>query len=146
VHSLSQSIQNETLREESRKFCQQEMQHANQHKNFLQVLTKQGFVFNILTELTKNLTNFNLWFFSKKTNLAIVAGYEHFTALFAKIALENDIFKNSNSEIKALFEWHAAEEIEHKSVAFELLQEIDNNYLLRSSGIIIAAMTLWLLI
>lgn len=42
-------------------------------------------------------------------------------------------------KIKALWEWHAAEEIEHKSLAFDFLQVIDNGYWLRSLGAIIGA-------
>jgi len=38
--------------------------------------------------------------------------------------------------------WHAAEEIEHKAVAFDVLQAIDPSYALRIAGLAYATVTL----
>ncbi len=45
-------------------------------------------------------------------------------------------------EMQRLLGWHAAEEIEHKSVAFDVLQTIDPSYLLRVTGLLYATLTL----
>lgn len=40
--------------------------------------------------------------------------------------------------LRKLFEWHGAEEIEHKSVAYDVLQNATNNYSLRLLGMLIS--------
>ena len=44
--------------------------------------------------------------------------------------------------MRALLAWHAAEEIEHKSVAFDVLQQIDPSYALRVTGLVCATVLL----
>ncbi len=66
-------------------------------------------------------------------SLAVIAGFEHLTSGLAEIALRYDTLINAYCKMKALWEWHAAEQIEHKTLAFDFLQVIDNGYWLRSS-------------
>ncbi|MBK8352084.1 MAG: metal-dependent hydrolase [Saprospirales bacterium] len=54
---------------------------------------------------------------------------EHFTALFGHalfehVELNQDIVPKDMAE---LFQWHAAEEIEHKNVAFDVFQKVDKD-------------------
>jgi predicted metal-dependent hydrolase len=44
----------------------------------------------------------------------------------------------SAPEMRALLAWHAAEEIEHKAVAYDVLQRIDPSYALRLWGLAMA--------
>ena len=37
--------------------------------------------------------------------------------------------------MQKLLAWHAAEEIEHKAVAFDVLQQVDPSYALRIAGL-----------
>lgn len=43
-----------------------------------------------------------------------------------------------NYNIRNLIKWHAAEEIEHKSVAFDLLNSVDKSFALRSFSMLMA--------
>lgn len=53
--------------------------------------------------------------------VAITAAYEHFTALLAEWLLRNhDLLDAAEPRLKTLWMWHAAEESEHRSVAFDL--------------------------
>ena len=45
--------------------------------------------------------------------------------------------------MKELFEWHAAEEIEHRCVAYDVLQAVDDSYALRVAGLLNAYLMLF---
>jgi len=65
--------------------------------------------------------------------LAITAAYEHFTAVFGDLTLESigqpgDWFAQAEEPLQTLWRWHAAEESEHKSVAFDLYTTLGGNH------------------
>ncbi|RHX78026.1 metal-dependent hydrolase [Leptospira yasudae] len=121
-------------------FVGQEAQHAGEHKKFWQNLKNQGYKF-------EGFMNFVVWFafglleklFSKKMNLAAVAGLEHYTSLVADLGLRSGLLKPAHPEMRRLFEWHAAEELEHKSAAFDVLKAITQSYWIRVIGMGIAS-------
>jgi predicted metal-dependent hydrolase len=75
-------------------------------------------------------------------NLAITAAAEHYTATFAELAFENfdsGIFEaRVHPTMMDFLMWHAAEEIEHKSVAFDVLLAVDSRYSVRAAGAVLA--------
>src|SRR5690606_38483751 len=77
-----------------------------------------------------------------KLRLAITAAAEHFTAILAEGAFENGVLDNVHPLMQQLLAWHAAEEIEHKAVAFDVLQQIDSSYALRIAGLAFATVLL----
>jgi hypothetical protein len=79
-----------------------------------------------------------------KISLSITVALEHFTAMLAESGINNkDISKNMPQEMKELFMWHAAEEIEHKAIPFDVLKKVDDSYTLRIGGMLIATWGLW---
>lgn len=62
--------------------------------------------------------------------LAITAAYEHYTAVLAEELLlgredqPGDWFADAEPVMRVFWRWHAAEESEHKSVAFDLYQRL----------------------
>jgi uncharacterized protein len=57
--------------------------------------------------------------------LAITAANEHFTAILADWMLRNhDLLDGCEPRLKTMWLWHAAEESEHKSTAFDLYRAI----------------------
>ncbi|RHX83340.1 metal-dependent hydrolase [Leptospira stimsonii] len=121
-------------------FVGQEAQHAGEHKKFWENLKDQGYRF-------EGFMNFVVWFafglleklFSEKMNLAAVAGLEHYTSLVADLGLRSGLLKPAHPEMRRLFEWHAAEELEHKSAAFDVLKEATQSYWIRIVGMCIAS-------
>uniref|UniRef100_UPI00262D93BB metal-dependent hydrolase n=1 Tax=uncultured Acinetobacter sp. TaxID=165433 RepID=UPI00262D93BB len=57
--------------------------------------------------------------------------------------LNKDITEKMPQEMKDLFMWHAAEEIEHKAIPFDVLKKVDDSYALRVGGMAIATWGLW---
>ena len=70
-----------------------------------------------------------------KLNLAGTAAAEHFTAILAEGAFANGILDLLDPRMQELLAWHAAEEIEHKAVAYDVLQQVDPRYSLRVAGL-----------
>ena len=59
---------------------------------------------------------------------------EKFTAMFAEMILEHPEFLDGMDErLRPLWLWHAVEESEHKSVAFDVYQQQVGNYWIRTS-------------
>ncbi len=79
-----------------------------------------------------------------KLALSVTVGLEHYTAMLAESGILNkDITKNMPEEMKDLFMWHAAEEIEHKAIPFDVLKKVDDSYALRVGGMAVATWGLW---
>ena len=56
--------------------------------------------------------------------LALTAASEHMTAIMAHSFFERrEILQDTDPRIRAMYAWHAIEEIEHKAVAFDVMQK-----------------------
>ncbi len=140
-HFLPQ-IDDPVLRAAIKGFFGQEGRHAHAHDEFNAILRAQGF------EIDRFLGSFQrivAWLEAHtppKLNLAITAAAEHFTAILAEGTFSQSTLDQAAPELRALLAWHAAEEIEHKAVAFDVLQTIDPSYALRIAGLLYATVTL----
>ncbi len=82
--------------------------------------------------------------FGDKLALSVTVALEHYTAMLAESGIVNkDISEKMPNEMRDLFLWHAAEEIEHKSIPFDVLKRVDDSYALRIGGMLIATWGLW---
>ncbi len=136
-------LQDETLYQEAKLFIRQEAQHALEQDKFLTNLREQGYEIDGMLRLVEDvITRFVESKTSDEFRLALTAGFEHLTSLLAEIGLEENFFENAHPQMKALFEWHALEEIEHRAVAFDVLQSVDSNYFRRAAGLMSAYLIL----
>lgn len=61
--------------------------------------------------------------------LGATIALEHFTSMMADSFMrEDDLFENTDPEMKRLWQWHALEETEHKAVAFDVFQEATRDW------------------
>jgi len=117
-------IDDPKLLEEIRGFAGQEGQHSRVHADHVQLLLDQGYT----AIETRNTFGDRVmrWFNRNRpeTSLAVTAALEHLTAILARQVLTHpDRFTDSmHPEMAALWRWHALEEAEHKSVAFDVMQ------------------------
>ena len=56
--------------------------------------------------------------------VGIIAAIEHFTGLLGDWSMNSDGWDDGDTVIADLFRWHLAEEVEHRSVAFDLYQHL----------------------
>lgn len=128
-------IEDEKLKKQVRNFCGQEGIHSSMHERFWNILKENGYeikgyekhIDNLLHKIIAKIEIEG----TKINNIDLVATVclEHFTALFGHaIFMHVDTNKGTVPEdIAELFQWHAAEEIEHKNVAFDVFQKVDED-------------------
>jgi uncharacterized protein len=124
-----------------RGFMGQEATHSFVHTKYLSNLRAQGYRIDgylaVAERLFKDVFEKR---FGPALCLSIIAGFEHMTALLAEIVLSSNMLSEAEPAMAELWKWHAAEEIEHKALAFDLLKATDPSYLLRLSGAFLGAL------
>lgn len=135
---LNDSPEHQAIREQVRGFIGQEATHRHLHGLYNAHLEKQGLVNHWGPRAARRLEMGRRKMFqtSRKGHLhelAITAAYEHLTALFGDLTLEHidqpgDWFAQAEEPLQTLWRWHAAEESEHKCVAFDLYQTLGGNH------------------
>jgi predicted metal-dependent hydrolase len=142
VKHFFDQIHDPALRAAIKGFFGQEGRHAHAHDRFNAILRVQGFEIDRFLTRYKRLSAWLEAHTPPKLNLAVTAAAEHFTAILAEGAFTRNLLDNAAPEMRELLAWHAAEEIEHKAVAFDVLQRIDPSYALRMLGLAYATATL----
>jgi len=143
VRHFEPIVTDPTLKEQIKGFYGQEGSHSREHERFFEVLESHGIATEKFLKIYQALAyDFLEAKMSPKVNLAVTAALEHFTAMFATGALDQGHIEVAHPIMRELLKWHAAEEIEHKAVAFDVLQQVDSRYSLRVTGLVLAMMTL----
>lgn len=70
--------------------------------------------------------------------LAITAALEHFTAVLGHWALTTDGLDRAGADetMLDLFRWHAAEEVEHRALVFDVYEHVGGGYPLRAAAML----------
>jgi uncharacterized protein len=132
----------EPLRERVRGFFAQEGRHAGAHERYNAILEAQGLRLSPFRERYTALGKTLERWMPPQLRLAVTVAHEHFTAIMAENALQGGVLDEAHPVMRALLLWHACEEIEHKSVAFDVLKRINPSYALRMAGLAVATITL----
>jgi uncharacterized protein len=138
VHHYLDRIEDPLLREQVRAFFKQEGHHARAHDELNAVMRTHGFEIDRFLAAYQRIARWIEDRSPAKLNLAATAAAEHFTAILADGAFSRGILDSLHPKMRELLAWHAAEEIEHKAVAYDVLQTIDPSYALRVAGLIYA--------
>ena len=119
-------------------FIQQEGQHGVAHKRYWENLSAQGLKFKGFLSVTNFLSyKFLEPIFPLSMQLSVIAAVEHINAYMGHIFLEDNLLKQADPRKRLLFNWHFAEEIEHKEVSYDVFQEVSGNYPLRVTGMLL---------
>ncbi|MDH6114125.1 putative metal-dependent hydrolase [Kitasatospora sp. MAP12-15] len=143
-------IRDEQLREEVLGFIGQESIHAEAHQGVLEHLMTQGldprpYVRQISWLFQRVLGEKpGLSARQRRENIiervAFVAAIEHFTAFLGDWALNSPGLDRAKADptMLDLLRWHGAEEVEHRSVAYDLMVHLDPGYLRRVRGMLVS--------
>src|SRR5574343_1642979 len=138
AQALPDTPEHAELKAVARLFGGQEATHRHLHSLYNAHLEQQGFVNHWGPRAQARLERGRRAYFDQSDKghlheLAITAAYEHFTAIFGELTLENvgqpgDWFAQAEEPLQTLWRWHAAEESEHKCVAFDLYQALGGDH------------------
>jgi uncharacterized protein len=134
VRHFAGQVEDPKLTEDIRGFCGQEGFHRREHQRYNEALCRQrGYdLAKMEGRLDANIQRANK-FLSPLERLAATAALEHITAILAESALSKDdpMIGNADDAMQALWQWHAAEEMEHKAVAFDVFRAVGGTEKLR---------------
>lgn len=146
IHSLryyENSITDPKLRDEMKLFIHQEVSHSRQHHAMNDWLSTTGYPsLNIDAVLRKNLALLKSHS-SPDTQLAGTVAMEHVSTILSATLLHNPaLSEHFHPEISRFFHWHSKEELEHKSVAYDVYQTTNPNYWHRISKLLFVSLFL----
>jgi predicted metal-dependent hydrolase len=148
VNEAAPLVDDPELAEAIKPFIQQESWHAFAHSAVLEHLASYGIDSEPFT------ATLDRWFArigNPKPNwpaplqrywllrrLADVAAIEHFTAVLGQWVIQNGGLEYAGADpvMLDLLRWHGAEEIEHRSLVFDVYQNISGNFVLRAGAML----------
>jgi predicted metal-dependent hydrolase len=145
IRHYEDQIKDPKLLNEIRGFYQQEGIHSREHRRYNKILCEQrGYDHDTmegvyLVTQAKAEENPDV---TPKVMLASTLALEHFTASMAEIMLSDSFMDNVEPTIKELWLWHCVEELEHKSVAFDVFNQISGSNKMRTTMMKISIMML----
>jgi predicted metal-dependent hydrolase len=133
VRAYRDRIDDPELSKQVKGFIGQEAIHGREHRDFNEQLSALGYPTLGVDRIVKRFLAFLNKTTPKSHQLAVTAALEHYTATLAEALLRDDAARAefATDEVRALFTWHALEETEHKSVAFDVYQEVSGNHVER---------------
>lgn len=109
-------------------FVGQEATHRYLHARFNAVLAAQGQVNTVEVRAGRRMAWANAHI-GVRNRVAATAATEHLTAVFAEWTLRHaEVFDGAEPRLRRLWEWHAAEESEHRSTAFDVYRALGGNH------------------
>lgn len=139
-------IADQALRDTSVDFIQQEAQHGVAHRRYWHNLDAQGYRFRPFEKAVDKLTFRTIERITPLSlQISLVSCVEHINAYLGHEFLAQGILADADPGMRALMEWHFAEEIEHKRVAFDVLNAISPGYGMRVAGLLLTAPLFYLL-
>lgn len=112
----------EPLRARAEDFCRQELQHQRQHRHFNEAVTRDSPALRRIERVARRTYGWMSRRGSTKWNLAFAAGSETIAFAIARWTESHFrvLFDGADEVVGTLFLWHLAEEVEHKTVAFDV--------------------------
>lgn len=126
VRDYKDQITDPVLAQQVKEFTYQEGQHGIVHTQFNNRLKAQGVRVDDILERQKSIMfGFFRKRFPRSFTLGQTAAAEHLTALMAHGFFgQKGLMDKADPRVRAMYAWHAVEEIEHKAVAYDVMQKV----------------------
>jgi predicted metal-dependent hydrolase len=144
VRAHRASVTDPALAEDVRTFYGQEGVHTREHIRYNEALAAQGYPVAAMDARVQSLLAFVSRILPSRWQLGVTCALEHYTALMADWLLATrHVLDGAHPDIAALWRWHAAEENEHKAVAFDVFRAIGGMYWERALIMVVATVVFW---
>ncbi len=126
VREFRDQITDPKLLQEVKDFTRQEAQHSMVHRQYNDRLKRQGIDIDAITEsLEEDLFRHAQQHLTPQQRLSITSALEHLTSMMCTCFFERkELLETSDPRVRAMYAWHAVEEVEHKAVAFDVLEQV----------------------
>jgi uncharacterized protein len=136
-------VKDDKLQADVRAFCGQEGVHGREHERYNELVRRfypteamEKRVEALLAHVSSTAPDIG--------QLGVTCALEHFTALLGHFLLRDPrLLEGAHPAMDALWRWHAAEENEHKTVAFDVFKAAGGTYGTRLSTMIGATVIFW---
>ena len=137
VRHYAPQVTDPTLAAAVRNFCAQEGFHRREHQRYNEVLCEaRGYDLEAMEGPLRKRIKLVSSHLPAIQKLAATAGVEHITAILAEQLLSDDnALMDADPAVTELFRWHAAEEMEHKAVAFDVYRAIGGGERMRRAAL-----------
>lgn len=132
------------LRAEVQAFCEQEGYHAREHLAYNERLRAEGLPVGAFEALVVFFLGLAQKILSPRRQLAITCALEHYTSLMGEFVLARpELLEGADPTMAKLWRWHAAEENEHRSVAFDVYRAVGGTWFERSRIMVLTSVFFW---
>lgn len=132
------------LERDVKAFAAQEGIHSREHVHYNQMLAAQGYPVIAMERRVENILGLVRRALPRRWHLSATCALEHFTAIMAHYLLSDPrLLEGANPVMAQLWRWHAAEENEHKAVAFDVYQLAGAPYLERTAVMVLTSVIFW---
>jgi predicted metal-dependent hydrolase len=127
-----------------RLFCTQEGVHSREHDRYNAHLAAQGVrVADLEGRIDRLLARVEART-AHRWQLGVTCALEHFTALMAQGLLGDPrTLENAHPVMQEIWRWHAAEENEHRAVAFDVYAATGGTYRVRAVAMVLTTVIFW---
>lgn len=132
VQKMEHLIRNKKLVKEKNHLIDEESAHSKVHNAYNRMLEGEGYDINAYRKSLQKLQTFLFKYLSLKSQLAVCAGIEHMTASMSLLAIDYGIMDVGIDErMRKVWLWHFLEEIDHRSVTFDIYTYLGGGYIRR---------------
>ena len=126
VNYYKRRITDEQLQAEIKVFLGQESWHRRVHLDYNEWLrTQQGYDIDGSVKIWEDLIALTTEKYGNVGQMVTTVALEHYTALLGEWVLNNNTMTmTAHPHFRDIYLWHALEEVEHKSVAFDVLLQV----------------------
>lgn len=137
VRAFQNQISDPELQAQVRAFIGQEANHTREHMAMNRFFETKGYPALAMEEWVRKRVAKIQSTHTPAQNLARTVALEHFTAIMAKSFMDHpEFFDRMHPTMAKVWAWHAIEEVEHKSVAFDVFKDAVNDEGLRRKAML----------
>lgn len=128
LRQLRDKVDDPVLQKQISGFIGQEAFHSREHAKYNQLIREWGYDLDKMDRSIQRGTRIIRARLSPIQALAVTLSCEHITSILSAALLRDDLMAQADPNVRALWQWHAVEEIEHKAVAWDVYRYLGGTY------------------